>query len=422
MMSDISICWDDFILSYSAALDLISPQVVEHHYDVAYITSELLHELGAASDMVRSATQAALLHDVGVFSLKDKLAATAFEFEDENLHADLGAELFAGYKPLEQTSKIIRYHHCRYDEIQYFKQVPYESQVVYLADRIAISIDKSVPIFQQKKAVVQKIKGYKHTKFNPVLVEAFESLATKESFWLKLQHEKKSVVASAMAVNPISVQYDELVDISTLFARIIDFKSMFTAAHSRGVGAIASQLGEYAGISEEEQKLVFFTGVVHDLGKIIIPTEILDKPSVITKDEMSIIRAHPYYTHLILKSFKGLEKYTSIASQHHERLDASGYPYHMQGSELTRDARLVAVADVFTALTEDRAYRESLKPEKVKEAMNYFVKNNYLDRDLVKLALEYQDVLTKANKSCQERALTEYEAINQTVNNRKSKS
>jgi len=414
-MQTISIYWHDFILSYSAALDLLSPVVVDHHYDVAYIASQILLEIGAGNQVVRETVQAALLHDVGVFSLKDKLAATHFEFEEEDLHAELGAELFGNYEPLAKTASIIRHHHCRYDVFQFSKVVPFESEVVYLADRIAVSIDKTIPILDMRKSVLVLIRANKHTKFNPLLVEAFESLSVKESFWLNLLHDKRTIVSQVMARDPIQMNYTDLMDMTNAFSRVIDFKSRYTAAHSGGVGLISKRLAELLGMSAEVSDMLRFAGVVHDFGKIIIPAEILEKPSIITRDEMSIIRAHPYYTQMILKSIKGLDDFTTIASQHHERLDASGYPYHLNAEDLSRNARLIAVADVFTALTEDRPYRETLKPEKVREALLYFVQNSYLDRELVKVVLDHQDELTKENKLYQLQTYAEYEMIQNAV-------
>ncbi len=124
-------------------------------------------------------------------------------------------------------------------------------------------------------------------------------------------------------------------------------------------------------------------GLLHDIGKLRQPDELLDKPGKLTPEEYAHIQRHSFDTYTILKNIKGLEKVTQWAALHHERADGSGYPYHLSTETLALEARIVAVADVFQALAQKRPYRDPLQPDEIMEILNEMVDDGKLDRKVV---------------------------------------
>ena len=123
-------------------------------------------------------------------------------------------------------------------------------------------------------------------------------------------------------------------------------------------------------------------GNLHDLGKLAIPNSILDKPGGLTKEEMSVMKSHTYYTYLVINSIGGLNQIAEWAAYHHERLDGSGYPFHCTATELSTGARILMVTDIFTALAEDRPYRKGKTLSEVLRIMEFMVKDKHIDKDL----------------------------------------
>ena len=135
-----------------------------------------------------------------------------------------------------------------------------------------------------------------------------------------------------------------------------------TYTHSMNVGIIAALLGKWLGWSEKEQRFLHTCGLFHDIGKLQIPREILDKPGKLTIDEFKIMKNHTVLGYNLIKDL-GLEKSVVLSALlHHERCDGSGYPLGLTGDKIDRYAKIIAIADVYEAMTADRVYRKAMCP------------------------------------------------------------
>ena len=154
------------------------------------------------------------------------------------------------------------------------------------------------------------------------------------------------------------------------------------------------------GLSKRSTEMIRIAGYLHDIGKLSIPTELLEKPGSLTHDERALVKAHIYKSYQILREINGLEEITQIAIAHHERIDGSGYPFGKKGENLSLLQRIMGVADVFTALNENRPYRPNKSKE---EIMNYFeavVKENLFDKEVVAcLKLNYETIKNAVDES-----------------------
>lgn len=153
------------------------------------------------------------------------------------------------------------------------------------------------------------------------------------------------------------------------FADIVDAKSPFTGSHSQRVAVVAERLAGRLGLDPAEAVAVRRAGLLHDLGKLGVPNVILDKPGRLDASEYEIIRRHPELTLRILAPIPTFSAVAELAACHHERLDGRGYFRGLAAPQLATGARIVAVADVFEALTADRPYRPAMPVERALEIL-----------------------------------------------------
>jgi putative nucleotidyltransferase with HDIG domain len=142
--------------------------------------------------------------------------------------------------------------------------------------------------------------------------------------------------------------------------RIVEVRDPYTAGHERRVAQLAGELATRLGWTRPEADAVRFAGLLHDVGKICVPSEILTKPAALTPMEFELIKSHPATTYELLKDIEFPWPIARTALQHHERLDGSGYPEGLSGDEIISPARLLAVADVVEAMASHRPYRPAL--------------------------------------------------------------
>ena len=137
----------------------------------------------------------------------------------------------------------------------------------------------------------------------------------------------------------------------------------YTVGHEKSVADIAVRIGRQLGWNEQRLQGLYFAGIVHDLGKIQIPVEILTKPVQLTTAEYALIKTHPETGYEILKNIDFPWPIAEIVRQHHEYLDGSGYPRGLVGSQILDEAKILTVADIFDSMSSARPYRAALGQE-----------------------------------------------------------
>jgi len=288
--------------------------------------------------------------------------------------------------------------------------VPDGSHILHLADRVAVLISSFTDPRGEAQAIVSTVKDYAGAEFKPDYVEAFRNLAAKEFFWLDIEQRLTSTYIQRLIIDGATAfDLDGLARIAHFFAQLIDFRSPFTATHSSGVAASAVALAEYMAFSKVECAMMKVAGYLHDLGKLAVPTEILEKPAALAANEWKTIKAHTYYGYRALEPITDLKTINEWASFHHERLDGKGYPFHLNSKELTLGSRIMAVADVFTAITENRPYRRGMRTEEAKALIQQFCANGALDRNVVDTLLKnFADINDRRNEA-QRASIKDYE-------------
>jgi putative nucleotidyltransferase with HDIG domain len=197
--------------------------------------------------------------------------------------------------------------------------------------------------------------------FDPALVDAFLRFSSGRNFWRSLEVPD---VSEWEPPDLALVSDDARLDrIAEAFARVIDAKSPYTARHSERVAEIADGIAEVLGFDAGERRVLRRAGLLHDIGKLAVSNQILDKPGTLTDQEFQAVQTHPVHTLRILARAPCFAELAELAANHHEKLDGSGYPRSLTAAELDLPMRVLAVADVYEALTADRPYRGPLPAE-----------------------------------------------------------
>lgn len=400
----------EFVYSISSTSDMVSYELTNHHKRVAYLAYKIAQKLGLSKVEKSEIFLAGLLHDIGALSTKERMELLKDRAPDLHRHSFVGADILKIFKPFSTISDIIRFHHLPWDDGKGREfngnKVSVYSHILHLADRIAVRINDKDDILSQVKGICDKINESKGSLFMPELVDAFLEISKVEYIWLDSVYENiMDIMAEKIELFAIDLNFDEVVNLSKVFALLIDFRSPFTANHSLGVAAVASKIAQLIGFSENECKMMQIAGFLHDLGKLAISNEILEKSDKLSDREFNIIKSHTYYTYRTLQSIKNFETINKWASFHHEQLNGKGYPFHLTAKEIPLGSRIMAVADIFTAITEDRPYRKGMDKDSAIMVLKELVDSNSICEKIVDIVVDNFDEINLIRTLAQENSI-----------------
>lgn len=406
----------NIVLAISEAVDMVDPDLADHHSRVAYIVCRLAETLGVSEAEQKSLTIAGAMHDIGLLSLAESRGLVKFEIETRPDHGEVGYLFLKPFAPLTVVGELIRDHHVYWQagagETFCGHAVPRHSHLIHLADRIAVLINPEQEVLTQIKSIRRRIAEQSGRMFVPRFVDAFLDISDKEIFWLDAASPTVEWYSPQNGDwDLISLDGPQFMELARLFCHIVDFKSPFTAAHSSGVAACAGELGRLSGLSDSECARLTTAGYLHDIGKLSVPLEILEKPGVLNEHEIAIIRHHSYETYKILRRIGMDENIRNWSAYHHERLDGSGYPFHLSASHSPTGCRIMTVADIFTALVEKRPYRSGLSPQQAVPILQSMTAKGWLDGDLVQSISGNFDEMNIICQQTEESALRDYQSF-----------
>ena len=246
-------------------------------------------------------------------------------------------------------------------------EIPMLSRVLAIAQHLDVFATEKTPEF-----AISVMCERRNRWFDPELVEVVLRLDHEGRLWSQCLAADGNEVTREMVLElqpdfSTHIDADEIDRICEAFAAVVDAKSPFTARHSKGVAEVATSLAAALSLSKDRIQLVRRAALLHDLGKLAVPNTILDKSGELSADEWDIVVQHPRLTKEILARIDSFAELAEIAGAHHEKLDGSGYPDGLSGDQLCLEARIIAVADIYQAMTEGRPYRAGMSH---REAMN----------------------------------------------------
>lgn len=376
------------ISAISLAFDFAERAQLNHARRVAYLAFRMGEQLGLGDDLLRRALLAGMLHDIGATEDFDELKNDAADPSRViHEHPLRGAEMVAGLPGVSDLSPVIAQHHERwlgggYPSGLAGESICLEARLLHLADRFEVVY--AAAGWEEGLARVERGRG---TDFQPALADAFLAVARLPRTRLDLDERNiERVVAWEVERFARVIVTGELCKVAEVFARLIDNRSPYTANHSQEVARIAGALARRLDLGNVTA--VEIGALLHDLGKVGVPSRILNKPGRLTPEEFQVIMVHPYYTEHILRQVQGFEEIVPWAAQHHERLDGTGYHAGAKAASIPLESRIVAVSDVYQALTADRPYRPGLTKDDALRWMRSMAAAEHLDPEVVELLVE----------------------------------
>ena len=381
------------IYALTDALDLVGVDDVGHGKRVGIMAAACAPWLGFDQDEQTFLFDLGMLHDIGVSSTgTHQHLVSEFDWDSSRRHCELGYELLRDFAPLAAMALPIRYHHTHWDALVARTDLGAAQKrmanLIFLVDRVdALAAvhygDRS--LLMATAGIRERIAANAGSFFAPEIVDAFLAASAPEAFWLQLEPRAiQSILQDRLASQePCRASLGDLKQLAEIFAHIVDAKSPFTVEHSRGVARLARHLAGRMGVAPANRDKIEIAGLLHDLGKLRVPDEILDKPGRLDDYERKIINAHSFETLQILRNIGGFEEIAQWAGSHHEEPDGSGYPFRRRAAELPLEARILRVADIFQAMVQNRPYRAGLSADAVLAFMNELVARGQLEPDIV---------------------------------------
>lgn len=391
-MSTFNINLHETVFCLSDALNLVSDTLIDHGKRVAFMAAECAKALHWDSKRIDDLFLASILHDCGISKTAVYEKLVHFEGKNVGNHSSKGAQLLKTSPPLAGLSEIVSHHHLDWEDlkgIDLSEKVKMCANCICMVDRVdLLALDYreiETNILASKEIIRKKICERRDSWFHPQLVDVFLEVSEPEKFWLTLEKGHNSGYAKSW-IEHDSISEIEFVDLKSIvmiYSRIVDAKSYYTKQHSEGVANLSRYLGKLFNLTEHTCDKLEIAGLLHDLGKLRVPDHILDKPGNFTESEFLIMKRHSYDTYDIIKDIQGFEEISIWALQHHERVDGSGYPCRCSNDSLSQEAKIIALADVFQGLAQNRPHRDKFLPEDIMVILKRQMHEGKLDKDVV---------------------------------------
>ena len=406
------------LIPISQALDLAEGRDPGHAMRVAYIATSLAATMNLGKDDQLTALHAALLHDVGTISAGADLAGLTRGDErlvfaslplltpDEAVagasdspeaivdrvadHVTHGARAVRELDMPETVAKAVATHHERWDGHGYPRglsgdQVPIIGRVVGLADIIESLIDQTTPLLARRNFAYW-LGGFSGKESDPEMVEALRTMGAGDTFWLGLFSSDIVSELNHLSSRLRETKAMRLIPFAESFARLVDSRFTFTLGVSARVSRYAEGLGRVVGLTDVRLKQLQVAALLHDVGQLSMSERVLSKPGILSVEELGALHLHPVYSRDVVAGIAGLEEVAEWVECHHERMDGRGYPEGRSGDEIPLEARILAIADAYAAITSDRPHRPKVEGDEARGRLEHAA-GSQLDADLVEVFL-----------------------------------
>ena len=401
----------------SYALDCVEAELAHvtdnHAKRVAYMSVCMAQQMKIAGEALQDLVICALLHDNALTQymqeeLHGETAETAeiaettettgtskststlstLKVKGVGVHCLLGEANVQKLPFHTDVKNVILYHHENADGSGPFgkrlDEVPVFARIIHLCDLLdrACRTQGGAPnqAWEKAEAFIEKVRG---SIVDEACIDAFERAFSMEEFLALDAADLEKRLWDKVPRIKQELDFSQIQAVAEFFARIVDYKSPFTSTHSIGVAQDAEKLARYMGFDEETAQKMYLAGALHDIGKVAIGNEILEKPDRLTDDEFAVMKHHAAYTYYILSGIDDFDEMRDWAAFHHERLDGSGYPFGKTAAELNTQERIMACVDIYQALTESRPYKKGMPHEKACQILKNMADKGWLDADIV---------------------------------------
>lgn len=397
MKENFEVTLKQMILIIHRTINSVDKRLLNHGEQVGYIMLNLLKAEGSYSDEeILKICAVSIFHDIGAYKVAERDKLVEIDTVSPFDHAVYGALFIKYFSPLSDWYNVVLTHHFTF---QYFKHkhidvICKEGLLLNFADYI----DR---VYLNRNALTKDYIEDHQENYLKEHVELFVEADRKFDFISKLLNGSYKKELESFFETKILTR-EEVISYSKMLAYSIDFRSESTVKHTILVEAISYQIGKLYGLDEEKLIKIKVASVLHDIGKIGIPVEILEKPGKLTNEEFEIMKSHSIIGYNILSDLN-IDDIRDIGTLHHEKLDGTGYPFGLKGEELKVEMRIMAIGDIVSALLGVRSYKEEFKKDKIIRILKDMVKSKKIDSKIVNLFINNYDYII-------------YEAQNQSSN------
>lgn len=389
--------FNEVIIAMSLVLDLDEARKLHHARRVAVLSTLLAEEI--IPNIRTHIFYAGLLHDIGNMGLSDHIIhypslRKQLSIPKIRVHPIVGAEIVSLIPGLEESVSSVLNHHEWWNGHGYpmgksGEKITLEAQILRIADSFDLKIFHSTGI--EYTAICQYLTKNANHEFSSHLASLLTHILKKDDIYNQIIDQDKLQILfkkKNSEIPPIQVQpRQDVIGITLdIFAQVIDSKHKYTAGHSQRVSKYSLVLALAMELPHDDVTNARWAALLHDIGKVAIPSSILDKRGSLTTDEISMIRKHANITMEIVGTITCLKDLVTIASHHHERYDGTGYPDGLKGEDIPLLSRIVAVADAFDAITSDRAYRKGVDTDTALQEIKKYSGTQF-DPEIVNLAM-----------------------------------
>lgn len=392
------LCFAELLIELSHALDYVEADMVgvqtNHGKRVAYLCALLGKYAGLNNKERLDLAGCAVLHDNALSEyLQIEYLSTGemimgIERNKVGIHCTIGERNIQGFPFWGNVENVILYHHENADGSGPFAkkegEISFYSCLIHLADQL----DARFSLKQITQEKWETIRRYVADNTGKLFGASEAGLFLKYVGRQELEKLTDDQVEKSLQGVLEYVEEDytpqQIMHISGIFARIVDYKSTFTSIHSIGIAHKAYTMAVYYKLPEEMCARLFLAGALHDIGKLAVDVNILEKPDKLTLEEFEQIKKHALVTYEILHRIHGMEDICRWASLHHEKLNGNGYPFGFDGSKLGRYERLMGCLDIYQALREDRPYKKGKKHDETMEIMKQMADGGFIDPKITK--------------------------------------
>lgn len=366
------------------------------------ITGYIFYNMLRAENIYSSAelaeyTLIGMMHDVGM--IKTGYKGNIVECETTNVWAhSIYGFLFLKYlSPVGDKAEMVLYHH-----LPYYMHTKIKSNFIKEAEYLT---------FADKMDVFMRMEGHGMEKdyftrqanvaFSARALEVFQLAQKRFRFMEKLRtgEYRQEMEELFTEVNLTEKQKKGFLE---MLVYAIDFRSQQTVIHTMSTKNFALTLGRLMRVPTVDLQILYYGALLHDIGKIVIPLNILEAPRRLSDEEMMVMRAHVVRTEKILRGAIH-DRIADVASKHHEKLDGTGYPKGLGEDDLNQLDRIIAVADILSALYGKRSYKDSFAPEKIKEILSSDAEDGKICSKVVAVAISnFNTIISNYEKEVNE--------------------
>ncbi len=376
-------------------LNLIDDRLIHHGERVSYLLHKMLTcENRYTHEQILSYTFTALLHDIGAY--KNEELDKMIQFETVNVwgHSIYGYLFLKYLSPLEDLAEIVLYHHLDYCKLNRLNSPSGKiAGYLNLADRIDVCLMNS-----ENPDIDRLMEDYRDVKFSQEAIDAFKR--ADEKFHILKHIKDQSYLEELNRIfEEVNFSQNEIEMYLEMLIYSIDFRSEYTVMHTITTVSIADEIGKLMNLKEYERSILHYGALLHDIGKISTPIPILEAPRKLTDEEMNIMKNHVMMSEYILGDYIQPD-ILEIAVRHHEKLDGSGYYRGLKKEELTLPQKILAIADIISALCGKRSYKESFNKETILNIITRDSANGKVCPDTVDCVIgHFDEIMENVNKN-----------------------